>query len=67
MTRKEANVRIVEILTNAIEMYPDQRFGQIMRNLDVIEEINESVWKDEFYLESEELLERVMDRLSEMP
>lgn len=34
MTRQEANKKILEILANEIEKFPDGRFNQILINLD---------------------------------
>jgi len=66
MTRLEANRKILEILKVMVETYPDQRFGQMMRNVDVVREVKIDtkeftglVWIDEFNLESEELLNRI--------
>jgi hypothetical protein len=59
-----SNLALVEILANIIEKYPEQRFSQILCNFGFV--INQPmgssqnmVWKDEFYLESDKLLERV--------
>lgn len=67
--RLEANRRLVEILSRLVESNPDQRFSQILRNNSFVREtrgVNAESgvamgveWKNEFYLESTELLERV--------
>lgn len=66
MTRKEANMEIVRLIVNYINMYPDQRFGQILMNLDIIKnqgpyETMESAKK--FYEEPTDTLERVKNTL----
>ena len=65
MTRLEANRQLVNILAEVVEKNPDQRFGQILRNYAYVRE-NRPVpaesgfdWKNEFYLESEALLNRI--------
>jgi hypothetical protein len=42
-----------------IEKHPDLRFGQILSVLEVTERDEELNWKNEYYLEPEELLKRV--------
>lgn len=63
MTRQEANKEILTTLTNAMHLYPDARFGQILQFLNItISKINNdfnTYWVDEYYLESEELLKRM--------
>lgn len=65
MTRLEANRQILSILKTLVETYPDWRFGQLMRNADVVDQVPNAgdgsfyVWADEFNLESEALLKRI--------
>ena len=64
MTRLEANRELVAILAEAVEEYPDLRFGQLLLSLDVnqrfIDHDTDHIWTiDEVYKESENLLERV--------
>jgi hypothetical protein len=60
MTRKEANLEIIRLIHAYAETYPDQRFGQILQNIDVVRRSKSaSTLEDEYYLESEELLKRV--------
>jgi hypothetical protein len=54
MTRQEANLEILRLIHEYVEAYPDQRFSQILQNMDVIVTL-----QDEYYMESEELLKRV--------
>lgn len=63
MTRKEANLELLEILRTQIEQYPDLRFTQLLINTGIIEADHEGVIRDEFYLESSELLDRVKSYL----
>lgn len=37
MTRQEANKRILNKLSELIEKYPDQRFGQLLVNTNIVE------------------------------
>lgn len=55
MTRKEANLQILEYVKQLIERYPDQRFGQIISNY-VLPDYRE---KDIFFEESTETLNTV--------
>lgn len=59
MTRKEANMEIIRLLVNIINMYPDQRFGQLLVNYKVIEDDG-----DTFFKESEESLRNLKESLS---
>ena len=67
MTRLEANRELVAKLLLLVEEYPDARFGQILRNAGFVRELRPVSpdvgvdWKNEFYLESKELLARVND------
>ena len=51
--RQEANREIVSILTAFVELFPDQRFNQLLTNLDVV------TVEDDYNTESEELLKRI--------
>lgn len=62
MTRLEANREILALLNDHIEKYPDERFSQILQNIKVnICYCDDELMmiQDEFYLESEKLLERI--------
>ena len=61
MTRLEANRLIILILEQYIEEYPDIRFSQALLNLGVVVDWDgdKRAWEDDFYLESEKLLERI--------
>jgi hypothetical protein len=64
MTRKEANVEIVRLLLNYINMNPEQRFGQVLMNLKIVQRDNESgKLVNNFYEEPEKTLERVKETL----
>lgn len=75
MNRLETNRRLVEILNRLVENNPDLRFGQILRNSSFVRETravnpqspasNHIDWRNEFYMESLELLERVERCLTE--
>ena len=62
--RLVCNMEIIRILTQAAENNPDLRFGQLLSALNIVQNVSDSmtedpVWKDEFYLESNELLNRI--------
>lgn len=62
--RLEANRIILDTLIAAVEKYPDHRFGQILRNLEIVQEIRNAdgmpvAWKNTFDEESVETLKRV--------
>ena len=56
--RYENNKNIVKILDHLVEMHPELRFNQLLQVYAFITEF------DEFYMESEELLNRVEEKLS---
>lgn len=63
MTRQEANKRILEILGEYVDKYPDWRFGQILVNSNVVTVIhtsNGTVCDDPFYEESKVTLEKAI-------
>lgn len=43
MTRLEANLKIVQILTAYLKQYPDLRFGQALSNLNIATHLRHSV------------------------
>lgn len=57
MTRLEANRRILELLKEAVETWPDWRFHQILQNLNI-----EETGVDKWYEESEKTLNTI-DRI----
>ena len=57
MTRLEANRKILELLKEAVETWPDWRFHQILQNLNI-----EDTGVDKWYEESEKTL-NTMDRI----
>lgn len=60
MTRKEANLEIIKILTDVINQNPDWRFGQILYNLSVItRDPKTMVILDPFYQESTQTLNQM--------
>lgn len=66
-SRAEANGELIVILSDYLETYPDVRFSQALQNLYYVEQLpitlmtDPHLWQDEFYLESEELLQRVCE------
>ena len=64
MTRKEANMEIVRLMVNYINMNPDQRFTQIIQNLNVVEyDADLDILKDNYNEESKVTLKRVKNTL----
>ena len=57
MTRLEANRKILELLKEAVETWPDWRFHQILQNLGI-----EETGVDKWFEESEKTL-NTMDRI----
>lgn len=72
-SRQKANRELVKILHSMVEAYPDQRFSQLLRNLDVVAEVRDAQtgmplsWANEFHLEPEQLLARVKKALQSLP
>ena len=65
MNREQNNQHLIEILQYLVIKYPDQRFGQILRNYGFIQQEGHE-WKNEFYLESDELYKRVSIKFEEI-
>lgn len=63
MTRQEANKEILKLLSKAVEEQSDVRFGQLLRNMEVIREIRidgvPEYWANEFYAEPQYILKRM--------
>ena len=72
MSRLESNRRLVEILNRLVENNPDQRFSQILRNYGFIKEERPArpemciSVQNEFYVESDKILERVERRVTDI-
>lgn len=68
MTRKEANEEIIKLLAEQMNLHPDTRFGQLLRNSGIIvdfqsKEFEGTQWSNHFYEESKQMLERVQKTL----
>ena len=61
--RQETNRKILELLSNEIEKYPDIRFIQALWALDIINMNDDRVIEDRFYEEPEKTLEKIWQRL----
>ena len=60
MKRQEANRKILNLLSAAVEQHPDWRFHQILQNLDInIRDVTTLRCFDQFYEESVDTLERI--------
>lgn len=65
--RQKYNQELLQILTKAVEKWPDLRFSQILTSLKFVSDGQKCMdcksdmphWEDEFYLESKDLLDRV--------
>jgi len=62
--RLEENRELIKLLSELVEKNPSERFHQILRNNGFITEYRDDTnmpvyWENEFYLESENLLNRV--------
>lgn len=65
--RQKFNRQLVERLTTYVEKYPDMRLGQILETFGFVHNnISPHSWRDEFYLESEVLLERVNKKAKDL-
>ena len=62
MSRRSVNRLIVAELREIVEAHPDLRFGQILNVFGFVDSLPEGRWRDEFYLESSELLKRIRER-----
>ena len=63
MTRQEVNKKILEILGEYVDKYPNWRFGQILVNSNVVTIIhtsNGTICDDPFYEESVATLEKAI-------
>lgn len=78
MSRRKYNMKIMDMLYQYVMNNPDQRFSQILRNIDIISETElefvpdsskpeqshkQLIWENEFNLESATLYERVRESL----
>jgi len=62
MERQEANRKLIRKLLTLVEEHPELRFGQILQSFYFVKpdtSVYPFSWKDEFYLESKELVRRV--------
>lgn len=65
ITRQQYNMMICDLLIAAVQRYPDWRFGQILRNLELAIEIRDVdtgmpiAWTNDFNVESSEIFGRV--------
>jgi hypothetical protein len=70
MIRQQINEELVGILNRLVQNNPDLRFGQILSVYGFVQEIRShdaiprQQWKNEFYTEPGEIIQRVTRRLS---
>lgn len=62
--RQEANRELIELLLNAVEAEPDQRFGQLLVNLGVLVPAEAGGVQDPYNDESTVILRRVQTRVA---
>lgn len=77
MTRQQANYQLVNLLHKLVEENPQLRLGQILQAYNYVEVLKMDIkhdsgavepfiyWNNEFYLEPQELLKRVEQKLYE--
>jgi hypothetical protein len=63
MSHLETNLKLVELLKVEIEKNPELRFSQILLNSGFVDQYDDTVWADEFYVRPEYVLERVEETL----
>jgi hypothetical protein len=66
MKRLKTNRKILNLLSAAVEQHPDWRFHQILRNLGItLRDETKTGWErmylDQFFEESDDTLERMLD------
>lgn len=65
---KELNKKIIELISDYIEQYPEQRFGQIIFNLDINQFVKSKEYepktRDIYYDSSKEILDRIEKRIN---
>lgn len=65
VNRQENNRKLIKILSELVENYPDWRFGQLLFNAGYIDRKKNSLdIQDPFYEESKDTLTRVMSRVN---
>lgn len=70
--RKETNQKLVDILQKLVNENPSQRFSQILQNYGFIKPNRPANpdqridWQNEFYMEPQQVLERVEQRVKDL-
>lgn len=64
MERIDCNTEIINIISDAVNKYPDMRFGQILVNLNIIQYEGNTyddilITKDPFNVESKKMLQNI--------
>jgi len=70
-TRQKANRELLKILAAIVEINPDLRFGQILRNYDFIKDgaegkNGEHLWFNHFHVESDVILSNVLKAVDDI-
>lgn len=75
-SRVDANTAILGLLADYMLYHPRERFGQMLVNLNLVQQksvdidnpytgcSSETYWEDDFYTESSDILKRVHEHLS---
>lgn len=66
LERQESNKILVQLLSNAVEKYPDLRFHQILHTVGIEKQHDVGLTEDLFYEESVTTLERVSETLEKL-
>lgn len=61
--RQHYNQKLVDILQTLVKSYPDMRFSQIIATFDFVMRDYEGHWKEEYYVEPNVVLARVVEAL----
>lgn len=61
--RKHYNQRLASILDSIVRTHPDMRFSQILATFDFVVRDYEGHWKEEYYVEPDVILARVIEAL----
>jgi len=62
VTRQQANLALLQHLTDMINNNPDIRFSQALVNLELVQYLGDHTWVDDYYLEPRDLLKRVEEK-----
>ncbi len=64
--RLKYNTQVVEILQTLVKQYPSMRFSQILATWDFVQRDMQGHWKEEYYVEPNVVLARVIEALGKV-